>query len=267
MAQKLQIDNIVGISLAVVLKVARRKWTFGPNPHGAIKVGSSGPPLCFVAHDPKLPSIEWMGVKIPEPIPPEYHDARPLRETFMSLRKEDEFLEFLDRVGAFSQLDESERERGWGLSDLVDFQSALRGLTVNPPAKWESFWHKFSSMSNIGSGVLGAFGFAGEHNLRFHWKDSRQSAWRGSKSVAVIEEGNALSAFLATIEIDHLRGAKFGVCARPDCRMVYEITTKHKRKYCDHDCAHLESVRRGRKKQRRKVKRSGSSGGKLSDGK
>jgi CGNR zinc finger len=147
---------------------------------------------------------------------------------------------------------------------MIAFQSALRGLAVKSPTKWETYWQDFSSAPNMSLGVRGAFAFAENHSVRFHWHSDPKLEWRGSRNVAVIEEGNALSAMLATIEIDHLRGAKFGVCARPDCRVFYEITSAHGRRYCGQYCAHIESVRRTRKRQKQKAQKSGSASRKRS---
>jgi hypothetical protein len=55
------------------------------------------------------------------------------------------------------------------------------------------------------------------------------------------------AAIRTTTTIDLLKKLKFKSCARPDCPMVFPVTSKHERNYCTQYCAHLESVRRARK--------------------
>ncbi len=78
--------------------------------------------------------------------------------------------------------------------------------------------------------------------------------WSGRKPVGRIIPRGSLEAILTTVEIDRLRNVQFGVCVRPDCREIYEIRSKHKRKYCSQSCAHVENVRRLRKQSSRKRK-------------
>jgi hypothetical protein len=59
--------------------------------------------------------------------------------------------------------------------------------------------------------------------------------------------GDCEGAIRTTITIDFLNRVKFGVCARPDCRTPFPISSRHKRKYCEQYCGHLESVRRNRR--------------------
>ncbi len=63
---------------------------------------------------------------------------------------------------------------------------------------------------------------------------------------------HTLPVILATIQFKLVQGARFRVCARKDCRLPFEITSRHKRRFCTQYCAHITSLR-----QRRKV------GGKL----
>jgi hypothetical protein len=58
-------------------------------------------------------------------------------------------------------------------------------------------------------------------------------------------------ALRTTLVLDFVRGLKFRTCARKDCAMPFQIESKHKRKFCTQYCAHLESVRRSRRRQAR----------------
>jgi len=55
------------------------------------------------------------------------------------------------------------------------------------------------------------------------------------------------TAIRAATTIDLLQELRFKTCARPDCGVPFQVTTKHERNYCRQYCAHLESVRRARK--------------------
>ena len=66
------------------------------------------------------------------------------------------------------------------------------------------------------------------------------------------------TAICMTVTVDLLRRSKFKICARKDCRVPFEVKSKHKRKYCSQYCAHLESVRRNRKNQSKSGNRGGN---------
>jgi hypothetical protein len=70
-----------------------------------------------------------------------------------------------------------------------------------------------------------------------------------------VEHYQCRPAIEATITIDRLREVKFRKCKRPDCSNVFEIMSRHKRIYCGQPCAHLESVRKQRRKAARDKKR------------
>jgi len=52
---------------------------------------------------------------------------------------------------------------------------------------------------------------------------------------------------LATIQFKLVQGAKFRTCARKDCRLPFEVISRHKRRFCTQYCAHLTSLRQRRK--------------------
>jgi hypothetical protein len=248
------IAKLAGIPIMVVHRVTPCVWEIKPNPKGIVKVGDPpGPPQCFVATERKTRWTKWEGIELPGP-PPEqvYFDALKLREEFMGLRTEQEFLHFLDQVGRFSPLAEAERIYGWQLRDFLGCQELLAQFAKRSPETWNQYAEKLMSPKVRFStrGILAALQSASRHQIDFHWQRTPQIDWRGAKYLSVIQAKDVLSAILATIEIDHLRGAKFGVCVRSDCPNFFEITSRHKRKYCSMYCAHLESVRRTRKRQK-----------------
>jgi hypothetical protein len=65
------------------------------------------------------------------------------------------------------------------------------------------------------------------------------------------------TAIETTITIDLLKKVRFRACARPDCDNVFSLDSRHKRKYCQQYCGHLESVRKQRQAtQKAKAKKS-----------
>jgi hypothetical protein len=76
----------------------------------------------------------------------------------------------------------------------------------------------------------------------------------GARSVPeahVIVKGTFPS-ILATVQFKLAQGAKFRTCARKDCRLPFEVTSRHTRRFCTQYCAHITSLRQRRKVGRRK---------------
>jgi len=74
----------------------------------------------------------------------------------------------------------------------------------------------------------------------------------------ILAEG-PMHAIVISVQIDQLRKAQFKVCARPDCRVIFEVTSRHNRFYCSQSCAHTENIRRLRSAKRNNTdERNGS---------
>lgn len=138
-----------------------------------------------------------------------------LREEFLGVKPdEDDAITFLGKFGAWSI-------SNWmRLKDLTSFQSAVREALTSGPGEW--FKSSFSSFSG--------------------WNRLREYPYFGLRT------NHCKDAIAATVSIDLLNQAKFRVCARGDCGKLFELTSKHKRKYCCQYCGHLESVRKTRGK-------------------
>ena len=173
-----------------------------------------------------------------------YLDAWEVREEFLGLKSEADFLGFLNKVGRFSG--GAAGSGYWDLNDFRGWQQVFREFLKCSPAMWHNYLLKLTTVAP-GFNVrlihmeVGVSMKAGLH-LRLSWE----------RRCALIWVLDAVSAILVSIYIDHLRGVKFRFCARRDCRHPFEVTSRHKRKYCQQYCAHLESVRRMRNRQRRK---------------
>lgn len=72
------------------------------------------------------------------------------------------------------------------------------------------------------------------------------------KLFAQVLVGTALDAILATIYLDSLRGIESQACALAGCEQVFEVNSKHGKRYCSNYHAHLASVRRNRPKTKTK---------------
>jgi hypothetical protein len=73
-----------------------------------------------------------------------------------------------------------------------------------------------------------------------------------SGSHAVVEVSGILPSILATVQFKLLQGAIFRTCARKDCRLPFEVTSRHARRFCTQYCAHITSLRQRRKLERQK---------------
>jgi hypothetical protein len=69
------------------------------------------------------------------------------------------------------------------------------------------------------------------------------------KGIATVKDAHHM--LLTTVYVDIVRGLGFKYCQRSDCGAPFPVTSKHKRKFCTHECGHLETVRRKRSITRR----------------
>jgi len=261
MAQKYQINmkpkiqKLAGIPVAVVHRTTPYIWELKHNPTRLPRIGApASTNESFVSHEVNRPFVEWKrGIKLPAPPPPpEYHNAIELRDRFMELKTDQQFLDFLNLVGKFTSLTEAEQRYGWSSKELMGCQEVFTELATRSPETWNEYAQGLiSPKSNVHRGIVSALALSSKHNIKFHWNGAPHAAWYGARSLGVIETTDAISAIVATIELDHLRGTKFGACARTDCPRFFEITSNHKRKYCTQYCAHFASIRRMRARKKR----------------
>lgn len=72
-----------------------------------------------------------------------------------------------------------------------------------------------------------------------------------SGSRAHVRVRGTYRSILATVQFKLAQGAKFRICARKDCRLPFEITSHHTRRFCTQYCAHITSLRHRRKVERK----------------
>jgi hypothetical protein len=80
-------------------------------------------------------------------------------------------------------------------------------------------------------------------------------------SEAHVMVGGVFPSILATVQFKLAQGAKFRTCARKDCRLPFEVTSRHARRFCTQYCAHITSLRQLRRlnKKRSKENKTGGS--------
>jgi hypothetical protein len=252
---KPSIAKVVGLPVVVIHHESPLSWRAAkgkakpePDPDGSTS---------YVGSSPDIPFVEWKkGIMLPANSPaPRSFDGYEVREHFMSLRTPQDCLVFLNKYGRFSPLQKIDEQVGWTFKAMMKWQEVFADLAKRSPDKWSDYANSLMSPEhgpNI-RGVVGALSWS-KNSITFQKNSSDIPTAKGAKYFGVIATNDVVSAIVTTLQVDHVRGAKFGVCARIDCPRFYEITSHHKRKYCGETCAHLETVRRLRKRQKARSK-------------
>jgi hypothetical protein len=166
-----------------------------------------------------------------------------VRDKFLRLRHDDRdaLRTFLWTTGSFCWLD----HRPIAESELWQFQAVIREQLLNPRVS-ENRTRRATELENI------------IHNRIQRHVLNINVGFEDGSLVGEAEAINTFDAILSTIFLDRLKNLRFKVCQRPDCAAIYELTSRHNRKFCSYDCAHLMTVRRSRtgKKRRYKTVRS-----------
>lgn len=163
-------------------------------------------------------------------------DAWAVREEFLGVKNPVAALDFLNKTGRFilySLKDE--------LHNFSEWQELIRQLIKTKPKDWEKPCTSYSS------DMWRIVKYSQKYGFDFDYRDLHPHG--------TVFAGLTLTAILATVHIDHLRGAKFKFCARKDCGRPYEITSRHRRKFCSMYCAHFTGVRRSRAKKKKSLSR------------
>ncbi|MCU1309868.1 MAG: hypothetical protein JWO20_993 [Candidatus Angelobacter sp.] len=164
-------------------------------------------------------------------------DAWKVRDYFLASESDAEILNFLNKTGHFSK--RLNVKGAWSYDSFRMWHTAFRGLLQRHPSGWGAWASKQFEHEPM---IIKALQVYSQIPVDFRWTKTQHYAF--------FKATDTLGAILATIYIDKLRGAKHGFCARPDCRKDFEFISKHKRKYCSPSCAHLETVRRLRERQK-----------------
>lgn len=190
-------------------------------------------------------------------------DAYSVRETFLAVRTAGEATEFLSLSGLFYAGPGGDGRIAprfvmtW--TEFQQWQTVIRlilthgffklraGLTidgtstplVNVPASLNHLLPLLSQQEQL---------WLAGHPHGIAIKSRRRSLFPFDRDelLALIGVTTTLEALLATIYLDRLNGVGHALCGLTDCQKIYEITSKHARRYCSQACAHKASVRRRR---------------------
>jgi hypothetical protein len=163
-----------------------------------------------------------------------YFDAWEVRESFLQLQTDENFLNFLNRTGSFSP---QFKDGVWGFEEMRGWQDLFRGMMKKEPQHWPNLLRsRLAYRQHLVALVL-----------KYH-QTQTTLRWQKAHNSLMFRPDTTLSAIYTTIVLDKLAGSRFGFCARKDCRREFEIGSHPNKRYCSHDCAHLEVVRRGRQR-------------------
>jgi len=116
-------------------------------------------------------------------------------------------------------------------SEFKEFQQAIKRADELPIEKWDILPFKRFNVEQL---------------------DVRLSFEQGNLTGECRAESGVV-ACVAQLFLEKLSGAQHGWCARPDCDRRFRIESKHDRKYCSSDCAHVMAVRAARERKRTKT--------------
>lgn len=240
-----QLDEFIGTSLPNFYRclVVPSEWHVGKAPR-ASQYGNLAT-LKDLLVGPRQPENDgFLNVTRQRPISQAHtFDPREKRTEFFRLERGNSqaLLTFLNSVGLFQSAFGTEE------SEIVDFAAVRLDDTR---------FHKVTYLKEI------------EEKKLWDWREWLMSSMENKRDVGtadfqvrierIADQPRVIlttltfkDALLLTTKIDQVLKAKVRKCARPDCSVVFTVTTKHKRKYCRWECGHVMSVRRKRKGTRR----------------
>jgi hypothetical protein len=162
-------------------------------------------------------------------------DPWKVRSDFLRIRNHDEMLSFLRATGVFHKREESNR---WRMPDLFKAQQGVRQLLQTLPQRW-------------------TFGTIGDNRRKRDLGPPNRPhsvCLNKDSHYAIVSTSVTLRALVVSVMIDHVRDARYSFCARADCGTQFRFESRHKRKYCSFECAHVEAVRRHRFKKKSRTR-------------
>jgi hypothetical protein len=165
-------------------------------------------------------------------------DGWEIRQHFLAVQTIDDALAFLNAVGCFCG-----SMKALSFAGLLRIKEYVSKCMMLPQEQWKEHRELLRELRRgDGAPAVGA-SLERRPKLELPLDEERPIS-------KVVCSWGALQAIGATLFIDKFLGAQYGVCARPDCPTVYfEHVSKHSRKYCSPECAHVMAVRgwRGRR--------------------
>jgi hypothetical protein len=188
--------------------------------------------------------------------------AHEVREMLLAVKGKEDAAEFLDFAGYVLMLDvmdaggkvvatqpaqplrpEQVSDRFMGY--IEEWQTACREILM-PNYRYPS---RSKEQSPFGHGTVRDLARRGtgrynEIPISFTWGASGEPQ-------LTLRPQTTLEAAILSCHADRLAGWNFKQCRRRDCRAIFQVESEHEKFYCSYDCAHLEAVRRGRRKAKK----------------
>ena len=157
MAQQIkpQVEVILGIPVTVEYRAAVSKWEIKPNPD--VRESQAG----VQVH----PERFFESNLVRETSGP--FDAWKVRDEFLSLRTDQEFLDFLNKVGPFV-MPPGWYSGQWSVSDFKLWQEMFRAFLKRSPATWDCVVKDVFGPSAVRLDVGKILGMATRFQLLFH---------------------------------------------------------------------------------------------------
>lgn len=223
---------ILGLPITVRFALTPCSWKEKSKPFADVKDGN-------LSGTTRIRLRAW-GKPINLDEPAQELDAWQVRDEFLALKTNAEFMTFLNKTGLFTSFPLNDP---WGYAEMRRWQRIVREFLTRHPLDWPEWLGNELPEAEKGRFIVAVMKHQ-RPEIIFWWT-------RPKKGHSVLfKTKTTLGAILASIQVDHLRNAKFRFCARPDCRKPFEIISEHERKFCGQSCAHLMTVRRSRTKRK-----------------
>ncbi len=209
----------------------------------------------------KVGEDKWFRFNRPQPFTWGAHlDVFQIREDFLSVKSVSGALEFLSQCGDFRRAPDQPSLEFLSWKQFRDWQRMIRAMLTNGPLPdniWAyeegSYIDHITSEDDI-SGYLAEpteyklFTSVHPFDLTIGPAESSGDGINKRQLRAQVNVSSVVEGILATVFLDGLRGVSYQLCELEDCTTVYEVISKHQRRYCSQSCAHKASVRRRRAK-------------------
>jgi hypothetical protein len=183
---------------------------------------------------------------------PQLLDGWQCRDEFFKLpQNENSLLGFLAKVGVWSMM--RAPTTGHWSKEVMQHGRQRQPLPIPVDGLWG--WRRM-----LGDSMVNKRAFVKDHAPARKPQTLAEVLWGGPssnkfslsfelegkpKGVAMVRDAHHM--LMTTVYVDAIRGFRFKYCQRKDCRAPFPLTSKHKRKFCTHECGHLETVRRARR--------------------
>jgi hypothetical protein len=161
----------------------------------------------------------------------EWIPLRTVTDAFLALDSPDDAKQFFELYGYWNRWIDTRRNKiKW--SEILAFQSLLRQSWELDFTRWDDRIKGDIHALNLIPNFLGK-----------------------GYPILIFVADTVKEFLLADLCFTALSGLPAAFCARKDCGKLFQKTSKHQRKFCSTECAHLESVRQHRARMSKKRKK------------